>query len=109
MVRDNPPATTIFYARKCRLPAGLLLLILLGFMSLTSRAKETKTFGESSFGEISAAAHNGDAGAQVALAQRYFHGKGILKDNVEGLEWLNRAVEQNNALAQATLGDCYLN
>src|SRR5215467_12573227 len=38
-------------------------------------------------------AEQGDLGAQLALSQMYFLGRGFPKDNAEGLKWVRKAAE----------------
>jgi TPR repeat protein len=53
-------------------------------------------------------ANNNDPDAQYRLALKYLRGESpIAKDLDKGLEWLNRAAEQDYAPAQETLGIAY--
>ena len=49
----------------------------------------------------------GYAGAQYYLAVMFARGEETEKDEKQALEWCKKAAEQDNALAQNMLGDCY--
>jgi hypothetical protein len=51
----------------------------------------------------------GDAKAQFDLAEAYFEGTGVPKDQAKGLEWLKKSATQGYAGAQVTLGVLYQN
>jgi TPR repeat protein len=54
-------------------------------------------------------AEAGDAAAQCQLGLSYLRGvNGVPKSPSEGVKWLTKAAEQNNALAELGLGNCYL-
>lgn len=57
---------------------------------------------------IIAAAKNGDSIAQYALADNFLNSKQAANKKM-GLIWLTKAVSQNNAQAQAKLGELYTN
>ena len=50
----------------------------------------------------------GDALAQVAVAEAYFHGKGTPTNRVVAVRWYRAAAEAGDADAQASLGYCLL-
>ncbi|HPQ50531.1 MAG TPA: tetratricopeptide repeat protein, partial [Alphaproteobacteria bacterium] len=52
-------------------------------------------------------ADDGDAEAQYELAERYFHGNGVEKDDGQAFEWFKQAANQELAKAQHALGLCY--
>ena len=52
---------------------------------------------------------SGDADAQLKLAEIYFKGIGISKDEVEAFKWFKKPAEQGNASAQERSGWCYSN
>ena len=53
-------------------------------------------------------AEKGEAGAQLKLAGYYFLGQGGLEQSYEkAFYWTNKAAEQGNTLAQATIGNSY--
>ena len=52
---------------------------------------------------------SGDADAQLKLAEIYFKGIGISKDEVEAFKWFKKSAEQGNASAQERSGWCYSN
>jgi TPR repeat protein len=52
-------------------------------------------------------AERGDAKAQFRLGNTYFTGEGVLKDEVEAINWWRKAAEQGYAEAQFWLGGAY--
>ena len=53
-------------------------------------------------------AEKGEVGAQFKLAGYYFLGQGGLEQSYEkAFYWTNKAAEQGNTLAQATIGNSY--
>jgi TPR repeat protein len=56
---------------------------------------------------VLAAAEQGNADAQVALGQMYVHGRGLVKDEVKGVQWYRKAAEQGNAHGLELFGDAY--
>ena len=48
----------------------------------------------------------GDADAQFELGYRYVTGKGVPRDDVKGVYWLEKAAGQAQRLAQCALGVC---
>lgn len=59
------------------------------------------------FQQIISRAVQGDTGAQMDLADRYITGNGLSKDTKKSMEWLLKAVDQNNARAMYYLGKRY--
>lgn len=57
---------------------------------------------------ITARAEGGDAKAQLDLALRYRDGKGVAKDDAEGMKWAHRAADAGNADAMDFVGFAYL-
>jgi hypothetical protein len=55
------------------------------------------------------AAEQGDAGAQVALGDRYLTGKGVLMDEAEALRWYRAAADQGSSAGQVRIGLMYEN
>lgn len=53
------------------------------------------------------AADQGYAPAQHALALRFHHGKGVVKNGMKAVQWYRRAAEQGFADAQHDLAECY--
>ncbi len=53
------------------------------------------------------AAEQGQAEAQMLLAERYFKGEGVPKDDAEVVKWGREAAEQGQAEAQFSLGGLY--
>lgn len=49
----------------------------------------------------------GNARAQSLLAEIYYHGRGVSRDDLEAIEWFRRAADQGNIVAQFHLGDIY--
>jgi TPR repeat protein len=56
---------------------------------------------------LTAAATQGDAGAQRALATLYHTGSGVMQNFARAAEWYARAAQQGNAQAQNQLGRYY--
>ena len=57
--------------------------------------------------EIFCAAREGEAWAQTELGDAYHFGRGLEKDEAQGVMWYRRAAEQGDALAQNGLGRAY--
>lgn len=49
----------------------------------------------------------GEADAQCELGMIYFEGRGIVKDEIQGVNWWRKAAEQNHAVSQLFLGLMY--
>ena len=56
----------------------------------------------------SEAAKLGDSEAQIGLAECYYNGWGVSKDDTEAANWWCKSAEQGNVAAQYRLGYCYL-
>ena len=56
---------------------------------------------------VLAAAEQGNADAQVSLGQMCVYGRGLVKDEVKGVQWYRKAAEQGNAHGLELLGDAY--
>jgi len=52
-------------------------------------------------------AEQGNADAQWQLGTRYHNGEGVPRDDVQAIQWFQRAAEQGHVTAQATLGAYY--
>jgi hypothetical protein len=52
-------------------------------------------------------AEQGNAEAQWQLGARYHSGEGVPRDDVQAMQWFQRAAEQGHPTAQATLGAYY--
>lgn len=59
------------------------------------------------FHSCEAAAKEGDATAQYVLATLYNNGQGVEKNSQKAIEWYQKSAEQNNDLAQYSLGIMY--
>ncbi|MBE0440015.1 MAG: sel1 repeat family protein [Gammaproteobacteria bacterium] len=59
------------------------------------------------FHSCKAAAEQGDATAQYVLATLYNNGQGVEKSSQKAVEWYQQSAEQNNDLAQYSLGIMY--
>lgn len=63
---------------------------------------------KNAFHWIEIAANKGSDIAQLSLANLYFLGQGIDKNNEKGLYWLEKSAEQGNSESQYTLGSIYI-
>ncbi len=59
------------------------------------------------FHSCQAAAEQGDATAQYVLATLYNNGQGVEKNSQKAVEWYQKSADQNNDLAQYSLGIMY--
>lgn len=59
------------------------------------------------FTTCSAQAEQGEATAQYVLATLYNNGQGVEKNSQKAVEWYRKSAEQNNDLAQYSLGVMY--
>ncbi|MCG8324125.1 MAG: hypothetical protein MI673_01295, partial [Thiotrichales bacterium] len=59
-------------------------------------------------GQIRPLAIQGDADAQLQLAEMYYQGKGLSQDYTQAFLWYRRAAQQGNVDAQYKLGNIYL-
>ncbi len=57
--------------------------------------------------ELRNLAAQGNADAEWQLGARYHNGDGVLKDDVQAMQWFQRAAEQGHVSAEATLGAYY--
>ncbi|MBI3775914.1 MAG: sel1 repeat family protein [Gammaproteobacteria bacterium] len=71
-------------------------------------ASVEKAFKSSETLPVYRAAMNGDVNSQFELGLMYIHGEAVPKDFTRGVEWLQRAGEQDHAGAQLQLADMYL-
>jgi TPR repeat protein len=85
---------------------SIILCALLALLPLTSWAGMTPEEVQA-FDDARLKAGKGDAEAQSILGSCYFDGKGVSKDQVEGVKWFQKAAEQGDARAQGNLGLSY--
>lgn len=52
-----------------------------------------KSPGPSNIEALTAAANAGDADAAIKLGHAYFHGRGVVKNNIEAENWYKKAAE----------------
>ena len=71
-------------------------------------ALEAEDF-ETAYREFKPLAEAGNELAQRNLGVLYLFGLGVTKSTSEGLKWLTKAAEQDDASAQAMLGSLFLN
>ena len=76
----------------------LTLLLLFSTQALSNDIDVTQLYQK---------AQSGDAQAQLDLANHYFDGEGVEKNEREAVIWYRKAAEQGHAEAQCDLGDCY--
>ena len=65
--------------------------------------------GEKMLDDVRKRAQEGDAEAQINLADAYYDGKGTAHDFEQAAAWYLKAAEQGHASAQYALGLCYKN
>jgi uncharacterized protein len=82
------------------------LLLAAGLLCPCAEAQQDEA-KQKQFLEDKANAEKGDAAAQYFLGLDYYFGKGVEKDQVEGVKWFRKAAEQGHADAQSNLGVCY--
>jgi TPR repeat protein len=88
------------------LAAGALLYVDWRAISTISSPTQPPPGKESSTDIIKAAANRGDSQAQNSLGIRYLLGEdGVVRDEVQALDWFRKAALQGNAKSQTNLGD----
>jgi TPR repeat protein len=88
------------------LALGLVVLICIGCKQ--SNSKVVTDFTQMTFAEVKAAADRGDPRAQFELGQRFYAGKGILKDSEAAVEWWQKSAAQKFPPAELDWGLAYL-
>lgn len=73
----------------------------------SSSQNEEKLISNDEIDLLKVIAEQGDANAQFNLGYRYFHGDGVIEDDVEAVKWYHKAAAQGHAKAQVNLGICY--
>jgi hypothetical protein len=58
------------------------------------------------FNRVKPLAENGNVEAEIALAEAYFYGRGVVEDRQEAIKWYTKAAEAGDPSAQASLGLC---
>jgi len=58
------------------------------------------------FRRVLPSAEKGNAGAQIAVAEAYFYGRGVATNQVKAVEWYRKAAVAGESSAQASLGLC---
>ncbi|MDD3295727.1 MAG: tetratricopeptide repeat protein [Candidatus Omnitrophica bacterium] len=85
---------------------GLVLVLTLSGQTLYAQQSDTDA---KKLAEIRAKAEKGDAKAQWELGKAFSNGEfGLEKDQQEAFKWIRKAAEQNDAMAQGSLGFLYL-
>ena len=82
------------------------LLLAAGLLCPCAEAQQDEA-KQKQFLEDKANAEKGDAAAQYFLGLDYYFGKGVEKDQVEGVKWFRKAAEQGHADAQSNVGIAY--
>ena len=88
-----------------KLTFGIALSFALLSFSLTPTPAKQSASGPSDGLMRDAQAGNPDS--QYKLALRYFEGKGVTRDDQEGLIWLTKAAQAGHAVSQVSLGLAY--
>ncbi len=87
---------------------SLLLILLIGFTQLIGCVEnEVKDWSKEPLEKVEIAAEQGDAQAQVRLAELYFWGKEVARDVQKSLHWFHQAAKQGHPQAQVELGLIY--
>ena len=102
---------------------GVLAVLVLAVLSLSfysNRSKSTtenyfklglKCYSSEDYKEAvkwyRKAAEQGYANAQCNLAECYYYGNGVARDDKEAVKWYRKAAEQGHARAQYSLVECY--
>ena len=88
---------------------GLAALICVGCKQSNPKtiAEDIADFSQMNFAEVKAAADKGSPVAQFELGERFYYGKGILKDSTEAVEWWQKAAAQKFPPAEYELGVAY--
>lgn len=86
--------------------AAMLAACLVGCSEQTQEFKAVSD--GKSFIEAKKMAENGDAVAQYEIGSALFEGRGVPKDEKEGVKWFRRAAHQENEKAIAALGFAYI-
>lgn len=76
-------------------------------LSLSTAYAAADDVENKSLAEIQQLANEGDANAQLALADRYYQGNGVEESDEQAKTWYMKAAEQGNADAQYELGAMY--
>jgi len=85
----------------------LVLLSMLISTSVLASCYDEFAEDEDNFISCKAAAESGDSNAQYILANLYNNGQGVEFDDQLAVEWYKKSAEQNNDLAQYSLGIMY--
>ena len=86
-----------------RFSRGLAFFLTLLGLSLPQSADAADPI----FAELQEKATQGDANARFGLAEQYFSGKDVAKDESQALKWLKRAASQGHPRAQIKLGELH--
>lgn len=85
----------------------LLLIMLLSTFAVNAKCVDDTLSTEQNITNCIALAEQGDAYAQYALANFYNSGQGVKQDAKKAVEWYIKSAQQNNDLAQYSLGTMY--
>ena len=88
----------------------LLSMCMAGGLTACSKSENSDPTLSGEMQTVQEKANQGDATAQIALANYYFLGNNGAeeKNPQKGIEWLQKAVDQNNAEAQYLMSELYL-
>ena len=85
----------------------LLPLLLLACHEQTPHRKPPAAVTFKNIEALQQAAQAGNPAAEVALAQRYYKGEGVPKNDKQAMQWAQRAATQQDAAGQYLLGGFY--
>jgi len=85
----------------------IFTILLVSSVAVVQLAAQQTKADQKPIEEVKAKAEAGDADSQVELGLRYLDGKDVPKNQVEAVKWYRKAAEQNYAVAQNNLGNCY--
>jgi uncharacterized protein len=88
---------------------GLAALICAGCKQSNPKtpAEHVADFSQMNFAEVKAAADKGSPAAQFESGERFYYGRGVLKDSTEAVEWWQKAAAQKFPPAEYELGVAY--
>lgn len=90
------------------LPALLMRIAVVLFAMLVALVAHADEAAKLDIEQARRMATKGDANFQAGLGAALLFGKGVTKNEAEGVSWLRKSADQGNATGQALLGQAYL-